>query len=427
MAPDLAKRFRGVVDPRRQSDLAFRRSGRVSSIEVDAGDVAEAGDVLATLDTADLEARKQSADSELEIAQAQYDEALSGPRKQTIKAAEARVEQLQAQLSASTQRLDRRKNLFRAGAASVEEYQDERLLVKQLSASVGEAQSQLRELLEGTRSEQILAARAKVSMAKASRQMIDVELSDSRIVAPYDCVISQRMIDEGTIAGPNQTVISILEKPPLEARFGLPSTAAGMLRTGHEIWVSAGAGTNSNADSVTMEDVGQLDSTFKATIVRMQPGVDPVTRTREVVVAFATDNVSLVGQPATLWLPWSTLQINAAKTMEDVSSDSMPRTFWVPSDALVRGVRGLWAVYVAVPDQASDAKLEPSGPAVEASVQTRDAKVIQTAGPMTQVSARVSDSDWIVTGGTHRVGPGVLVLFQPESESVDAGEERAEQ
>ena len=404
-APELAIRYRGVVAPRRESSLSFRRSGRVMRVLVETGDRLSAGETIAELDISDLVAQAELADSELEMAVAQFDEAIAGPRQQTIKAAEARVEQSKAQLDASTSRLKRRQQLYKANAVSDEELQNEEQLVLQLSAAATEAESQLRELLEGTRSEQIKAAKARVDMAKAARRVIDVQQRDSRIVAPFDCVIGKRLIDEGTIASPNQPIVTIIEQPPLEAVFGVPAAAASSLAIGEAVLISVGKDADAVGETPTLSEVRSQARGLSATVVRMQPNIDPVTRTREVIVRFETDELSLVGQPATLWVSWLKLQTDGS-SMNQTSGE-----FWVPSDALVRSVRGLWAVFMLSEyEQAQSKEFPTSGDELVGSVRLYDAKILQTAGPMTKVSANLTDAAFIITEGTHRVGPGVEVV-----------------
>ena len=85
--------------------------------------------------------------------------------------------------------------------------------------------------------------------------------------------------------------------------------------------------------------------------------------------------------------------------------------FWVPSDALVRSVRGLWAVFMLSEyEQAQSKEFPTSGDELVGSVRLYDAKILQTAGPMTKVSANLTDAAFIITEGTHRVGPGVEVV-----------------
>lgn len=58
----------GTIQPSKQAELAFDVSGRVTAVEVEAGDKVAAGDVLATLDTVSLDAALASAKAQREAA-----------------------------------------------------------------------------------------------------------------------------------------------------------------------------------------------------------------------------------------------------------------------------------------------------------------------------------------------------------------------
>jgi HlyD family secretion protein len=406
--PELFHRYRGEVIARRDSSLAMRRGGRLQEVAVHEGDLVKRGDVLARIDVADLNAAAASADAEIAAAEAALEEATAGPRYQTIRAAEARVQQLEAQWTAAKNRFERQRSLRSRGAGTQQEYDDAKFASDALAANQMSAKAELDELKEGTRQEQIAAARARLQLAKAARQRVDVDLSDSQIVAPFDGVIAARLFDEGSIIGPNQPVLRILESPPVHATFGVPADVSDFLKLNDRLRVSVG------------ED--GPDNSQPARVIRMQPQINPVTRTRVIEVELETDNsdtatesISWIGKTATLWVPWSQTQ-----TQQDgwiAQSDGADRTpIWVPTSALVRGVRGLWSVYVAEPELHSDSNAKSIDTALGGNdtnvvtISRRDVKVIRTAGQMSLVSGSIAGTEAIVVEGTQRVGPGVCAV-----------------
>ncbi|MEO9592771.1 MAG: RND transporter, partial [Rhodopirellula bahusiensis] len=86
---------------------------------------------------------------------------------------------------------------------------------------------------------------------------------------------------------------------------------------------------------------------------------------------------------------------------------------WVPTSALVRGVRGLWSIYVAEPALNLDVEPGSGEKSLETidsntvTINRRDVKVIRTAGQMSLVSGPIAPTEAIVIEGTQRVGPGV--------------------
>lgn len=92
----------GGVTPMRQVPLLFEASGLVHDVFVSVGDHVSAGDVLARLDTTDLEAALSDAQVTLEIQQIAYDALTSPPRAADLAAAQAAVNAAQAALAAAS-------------------------------------------------------------------------------------------------------------------------------------------------------------------------------------------------------------------------------------------------------------------------------------------------------------------------------------
>lgn len=102
----------GTLEPTRQADLDFAVSGRVTSVEVAAGDRVQKGGKLATLDTSSLDAALTSAQAQLDAAQAQYDDDVDADASSTqlaadtaaVAAAESSLSQAQDDLASATLR-----------------------------------------------------------------------------------------------------------------------------------------------------------------------------------------------------------------------------------------------------------------------------------------------------------------------------------
>ncbi|SMP44271.1 HlyD family secretion protein [Neorhodopirellula lusitana] len=388
-APDLQSTFRGEIRARRQSELSIRRSGLLAEVLVHEGDRVIQGEVLARLNMSDLDVREQMADAEVDAATATATEAVAGPRYQTLNAAAARVRQLKAKLNSAKNSLDRQRQLSTRQVGTAQELDEAEFMVAELEASLAASTAELEELNEGTRSEQILAAQAKREAAIASRNQLRVDRQDSQIIAPYSGVIANRFVDEGEMVSPGQPVLMLLEADPVEAHFGVP------------VNITAGWETGS-VKTITVND-----RPFQGTLVRMQPQVDSVTRTRGVDFEIAAPqgqpdllNSIFIGQTATLNVPF-------AKPSSSVIQDDGKLQFWTPTNALIRGTRGLWSVYIAASDSDEDASF--------ATIARRDVRVVQTAGPLSRVEGFVRPGEWLVTGGVQRLGPGVPVQIATQN------------
>lgn len=91
-----------VIVPARQAQLSFPAVGRIKSVEVQVGDKVKAGEALAYLDTALLEARVREAESNLAAAEVQVAFLKRvGTDERNLDSAEADVERAQALLDSA--------------------------------------------------------------------------------------------------------------------------------------------------------------------------------------------------------------------------------------------------------------------------------------------------------------------------------------
>ena len=100
---------------------------------------------------------------------------------------------------------------------------------------VEQAGSELQELQNGTRPEQINAQQAVVKQFDARLADLDVTLAKSTLNAPFGGTVSEHKIDTGTVVNAGQSVIRLVESGSAQARIGLPVTAVAKLDVGEEI------------------------------------------------------------------------------------------------------------------------------------------------------------------------------------------------
>lgn len=360
---EVSRSYSGELVAKRSSELSFELGGKVIEILVDEGDTVSAGQPLARLDTRSLQAQRQQQIAEKDRAIAQLQELQAGPRPQEIAAARAAVADIQNQVDLARLQKARRQSLYDEGAISREELDRQVFNTESLASRLQQAQNNLDELLEGSRSEQINAQAAAVRQREAAIATIDIDLSKSVLTAPFNGRISQRFIDEGTVTNGNQAVVKLVEGNTLEARIGVPTDVANTLPVGSSQQVSVG------------------DRNLAAKVTAQLPEVDPTSRTVTLVLALQVDAPIPVGQ---------TVQLNVSETQE-------AEGFWLPSTALVPAEQGLWSVYVA---QAQDEQY---------TVTRRDVEVLHNQGDRVLVRGTLQEGEMVITSGTHRIVPGQAV------------------
>ena len=389
-APQVSDTYRGLILASKEAELAFRRGGRVETIEVKEGAAVRQGDVLATLDAADIQASIDVAKSQIAEAEAMLGELVAGPRIQTIEVAEAEVRRLAATVELAKTTAKRQQSLIEVNASSYQQLDDAMSSLDQQTAALAAADQRLSELREGTRKEQVAAQRSRVDGLKAQLRSLEVNLSDSRIVAPFAGVIARRYLDEGAVVGPESRALRLLQIDPLEARFGVSPTDAAAL----------------TLDQPVVLTLGQ--EKIVATVSRIEPEVDLVTRTQGLFVSIGPDALRQnadgaavgIGRCAVL-VPGQTVSLSLSSTRPaaDSQSNAASDQLWVPLGALSRADRGLWSLFAVVETDGGGFVIERR----EVQVLAIEAELARVGG------ALVSAGDRVVSGALHRVTPGMKV------------------
>ncbi|NEQ44875.1 MAG: efflux RND transporter periplasmic adaptor subunit [Leptolyngbya sp. SIOISBB] len=369
----VSRSYTGEIAALRSSDLGFTRGGELVQVLVAEGDRVTAGQSLAQLDTASLQTQKRQLEAQLAAAQAQLLELERGARQEDIAAAEAEVRDFENQLQLQQQQRSRREFLYAEGAISREQLDEFAFGAETLEARRDRAQSNLNELRNGTRPEQIAAQQAVVDQLVASIADLDVDLNKSTLIAPFDGIVAAQSVDEGVVVGAGQSVVRLVENQAPEARIGLPETAAQRLTAGTPVTVTLG------------------DTSYNATVKSLLPEIDPDTRTQ--LVVFQLEPTALTA-------------VNLGQTARVGITETIPTEgMWLPAQALIQDIRGLWSVYVVMP---ADSETEPDivQPKSVEILHEESRKDTTQEGLRVFVRGTVQPGDRIVADGVHRLIPG---------------------
>ncbi|MEM7796789.1 MAG: HlyD family efflux transporter periplasmic adaptor subunit [Cyanobacteria bacterium P01_C01_bin.118] len=365
----VSRTYTGEIASLRASELGFERSGQLVEVLVSEGDLVEAGMPLARLDIRNLQTQRQQLLAERARANAQLMELEAGARSEDIAAAAAAVRDLEEQLRLQEVQRIRRESLYTQGAISREELDEFSFGEGSIQARLDQSRSQLEELQNGTRPEQIMAQQALVRQLDAGIADVDVTIAKSTMQAPFAGVIATKQVDEGTVVGSGQSVIRLLESATPEARVGMPIDAIEQLSIGDEKTVFLG------------------ERPYAATVSSILPEVDAQTRTQTAVLALESAAAS---------------QANSGQTVRVSLDETIPTEgIWLPTEALTQGIRGLWTCYVLVPDENSEAE--------QYTVQPQSVEILYQDSDRVLVRGTLQPDDMVVASGPHRLVPGQLV------------------
>ncbi len=378
---ELPRLYTGTIKATRSSELGFKRIGRIENVHIDDGQRVRKGQVLAELDTASLKASFQVTLAEKMAAQARLDELIAGPRRQTIESMKASIAETEALRDQLQITYGRRSRLQNSDAIAAQDVDDSRLQLLAIENRLTSQRKQLEELQEGTRKEQIDAQKSVVAQLQASLNAIQVEIDESQLLAPYDAIVSRLILDAGSIVSPGAAVARIIEVAPPEAWIGVPSDILDQI------------------DGQKPHKITIRGNVLQGRLKSILPELDNSTRTHTVVFALdETSDLKLnqeIGQIAQL----------------ELTMKSTQQGFWLPMTALTRGVRGLWAAYVADPTD------------IENNIYTLrrcEVEILQVDSSQVLVRGTLSDGDLVIIGGVQKLTNDQRVQLMPPEPKLDA-------
>lgn len=286
----------GVVKPRFEVDLSAQIVAPVTTVSKREGDQFRKGELLVRLSAPALNAAVTQGNAALQSAQKQEDAAAA-----------------QASLAADT--LGRYAQLREHHSVTPFELEQVR---SQSAAAIAQQQS----------------AAAQVSVARAATAAQRANAADASLYAPFDGVVTRRMIDPGAMAAPGSPLLHLQSLGQADVEFAAPDTLSESLRVGTTI--PASNGTN----AVT------------ATVTNVSPAADSTTHSF-LVKADLPRSVA--------WSVGSVVQVQ-------LHSSSPVRTLAIPRRAIVQQ-GGLDAVLVVDGDNRATVRYITLGPTVGDFVQ----------------------------------------------------------
>jgi len=343
----------GEVQPVKELNLNPKTAGRLEALTVQRGDRVKQGQIVARMETRELQADRAQAQAELAKAQANLSLLRAGNRPEAIAQAQASATQAKAQIASAQTRLalalqrsQRNRALSTDGAISrdkldevLNEEQSARANLAQAKAGYNNFLQQLNQQKNGSRIQDVEQAAAQVQAAQASLNKIDVQLEDAVIRAPFDGVITQTGAEAGAFVAPTSfasstssaTYVANLASD-LEVKAKVPEVDISQIRLGQTVEIRAGA---------------YPEQTFKGVVQRISPKAEEEDATQKGVVTFA------------VWVGLNTGKDLLRSGMKDIDltflGKQLKQALIVPTVAIVtdKGQTG-----VLVPDAQSKPKFQ---------------------------------------------------------------------
>lgn len=235
----------GNVDIR-QVQLAFHDTGRITRITVTEGDPTSAGQLVAEIDSARYEMVVARAKATVDAQQEVLSRLLAGSRPEEIAAAKAQVKSAKATLEDARQIYDRTQSLAKTQFVSQQKLDNALAAFKSAEANLDAQQQALTLAVKGPRQEDIAAARATLEADKAALELAKRELSDTKLYAPGEGIIQDRILEPGDMAFPQTPVLTMALTNPLWVRAYVDEPDLGKISLGMRANIKTDSFPNKN-------------------------------------------------------------------------------------------------------------------------------------------------------------------------------------
>ena len=191
-------------------DIDTKFAGRIAKLLADEGDMVTAGQVVAVMDTRDLETSLKKA------------QALVLQSQRTLDEAKAAVEQQKTQVLLARQQLDRARALVPNGYMTKETLDQRQQQMDAATAALNASTARVGE------------AKHALDAAQHDVELYNVNIADNSLVAPHDGRIQYRIANVGEVLPAGGRVFTMLDVSYVYMDIYLPTAEAGRVRIGSD-------------------------------------------------------------------------------------------------------------------------------------------------------------------------------------------------
>ncbi|MGD8191766.1 HlyD family secretion protein [Brevibacillus ginsengisoli] len=278
-------------------DMAFKMAGAVDQVMVKEGDVVAPNQVLATLTTEELNAKREQAEAAYKLAQAkfeqakrgvvvtddttqaqvqqtmaavnaakaQYDANLNGARPEEIVQLTAKEQAAQIARDNAKTNLQRMNDLYAQGAVPKVNVEQATTQFNQIDAELSAVQQQLKMAKSGPRKEQVEASKAQWQQAQAAYQQavaatgqggikqmdvkqaeagvqqakgaldeVDAYLRNTKLNSPVAGIVKSVNVEKGELVAQGLTIVTIQAKDDQFVKFYVDEDKLGKVQVGQK-------------------------------------------------------------------------------------------------------------------------------------------------------------------------------------------------
>lgn len=218
--------FPGVAKEAQVTKLAFRVPGPLCEMNVNLGQRAKQGDVIARIDPRDFELAVARIEAGLAEAQASLKAMRRGARAEDIQALSAKLDAGRAKLHEAQLHFNRFKALYEDKSVSKAQYDNARTMFDVATAEVTAITQELEKAKRGAREEEIEAMEAKIAGLEANLKTARNSLQDTVLLAPFTGYVAQKFVENYDTVAAGHPIVALLDCSQIEVSVGVPEEVA---------------------------------------------------------------------------------------------------------------------------------------------------------------------------------------------------------
>ncbi len=220
----------GKLEALSSANVVVKTSGKVASIPVDIGSEVAEGNLLLSLDAADLAAL-------VDLNAAQLDRARNSDLPAQKNLAEYNLANTEAAFKTAEAAFQRSKQLLDSNAISKQQFEQSERACLQARASYESAQNALDILVGATIPQTIRQYEAQLKKAQA-------DYANTIISAPISGVVTARYVNPGELASPTQTAVALVNLDTVVVQANVNEDQVNKMSVGQELKVKVGSVQN---------------------------------------------------------------------------------------------------------------------------------------------------------------------------------------
>ena len=199
--------------------VSAKIAGRIGHVVVEEGDLLQPGDLVFTLNSPELDAKKSQLEALIAAKTAMKDRAERGARSEEIAMAKDNLLRATAAAELAEKSLARVQNLFNDGLISEQQLDETEAQAKSALYAKEAANEQYQMALKGTEEELKDAAESDLKAALAQMEELEVAMAETRITATDAGEVTSILINDGEIAPAGFPVVTLIDMSQAYIRF----------------------------------------------------------------------------------------------------------------------------------------------------------------------------------------------------------------